>query len=104
MVDLLVALSIIAVPKVFCCILIVAFRLHSTKTVDTAQRAALNGLATFLGGSIAKGGGPIVTGVLVSNMYSSTSISPEGGSVVVFFGIGTIGLAVMGSLAGINRR
>ncbi|CAB9497580.1 ZINC INDUCED FACILITATOR [Seminavis robusta] len=91
---------IMAVSKVFCCMFFSSVSIALNKTVDATQRAALNGLAT-LGGSIAKGAGPIVAGVLVSVSYSSIS-PPCYGSVVIFTTVALLGLAVTRTLLGLQ--
>lgn len=67
-------------------------------SVEARQRAALNGLAT-LGGSIAKGTGPIVAGCLVASSFKW--VEKGYGAIVIFTLIGLMGLVVLGPLHGL---
>mmetsp|Transcript_26815 Transcript_26815/g.63025 ORF Transcript_26815/g.63025 Transcript_26815/m.63025 type:complete len:654 (-) Transcript_26815:903-2864(-) len=60
----------------------------TNRTVKSSHRGTVNGLS-MLGGSIAKGLGPIVAGWLVSFAISSGVFAPKAGAVMVFVIIGT---------------
>jgi MFS family permease len=94
--------SIMAVSKIFCCMFFTSMSIALNKTVERNQRATLNGLAS-LGGSISKGLGPILAGLLVGMCFSWPKIA-DSGSFIVFTIIGAAGLAVLAFLPGLEQQ
>lgn len=88
-------MTIMAVSKTYCCMFFTSMSIALNKTVESSQRASMNGLST-LGGSIAKGLGPILAGCLVGTSLSW--IPSTYSSVVIFTTIGCTGLSVLVSL------
>lgn len=88
---------------IFLCVIMATIRIFSmtfqstitiatNSTVPATHRATMNGLS-MLGGSFAKGMGPVFAGLLVSYSLSSGIIDPRWGSVLIFSVIGGLGLA-----------
>jgi MFS family permease len=63
----------------------------ANRTVDSSQRAAMNGLSS-LGTSVGRGLGPIVAGFLVAFSMTSGVIPAEFGGWFIYLVLGTIGL------------
>ena len=97
----LLLVSIMAVSKIFSCMFFTSMSIALNKTVEASQRASLNGLAT-IGGSIAKGIGPIVAGFLVTASFSSALVPAQYGSIIIFCCIGLMGIATVGQLHGLK--
>ena len=83
---------IIAVSKIYCCMFFTAISISLNSTAENNERASLNGLAS-LGGSVAKGIGPVLAGWLSSVCFSSF-IEGFGGATILFFTIGCNGMLV----------
>mmetsp|Transcript_57798 Transcript_57798/g.172521 ORF Transcript_57798/g.172521 Transcript_57798/m.172521 type:complete len:547 (-) Transcript_57798:118-1758(-) len=94
---------LMAVSKIFSCLFFAGITMATNHSVPTNYRATTNGLA-MLGGSVAKGLGPIFTGLLVSFSMSSGVVNPRYGSVLIFSIIGILGLAVVLKTATLSPR
>lgn len=80
--------------KIFTCMCFASLAIATNKTVPASQRAKTNGLV-LVGGSVTKGLGPIVAGVLVTVSFSPRGLVPaEYGSVAIFGTVGIIGVLV----------
>lgn len=86
--------AIMAISKIFSCMFFTSISVVLNQTVEANQRATLNGVAA-LGGSIAKGIGPIVAGVLVS---SSFYMLTRYGSIMIFTCIACMGVGTSWTL------
>ena len=98
----LVLVILLALSKIFCCMFFASMSIALNKTVKTEQRASLNGFSTF-GGSVFKGLGPILAGMLAAGCFSSHLFASYS-SVVLFSCIGLAGLSVDRFLLNLNVR
>jgi MFS family permease len=77
--------------RVFALVFFGSISVAVNRSVPASERATMNGLS-MLGGSVAKGIGPIFSGFLVT---SSVAWFGEYGSVMIFTTIGLLGCGVM---------
>ena len=77
--------------RIFGLVFFASITIATNRTVSAQHRGSMNGLS-MLGGSISKGLGPIVAGLLTTRSMSS---NPKLGSLIVF---GTIGLCSAGTV------
>jgi len=75
-----------------------ALTIRQNRTVDSSDRAKLNGLAA-VGASVGRGFGPLFAGVLVTLSYTSGIVPTKYGSIVVY-----IVIAVMGFFAYLQTK
>eukprot|EP00536_Pseudo-nitzschia_multiseries_P005273 jgi/Psemu1/323818/estExt_fgenesh1_pg.C_970001 len=88
----LVFLSVLfGVIRSFSSLVFSTITMATNRTVPEHQRATLNGLA-MLGGSFAKGLGPLFGGILFST--SVNTVTPPFGSVVVYSTMGLLGICL----------
>jgi MFS family permease len=78
---------LLAVCRIFGLVFFSSVTIATNRTVIPSQRGTMNGLS-MLGGSIAKGLGPIFAGWLTAFGISSGTFPPKVGAVVVFLVIG----------------
>jgi hypothetical protein len=81
---------LLAAYRVFGLVFFSSITIATNRTVIASHRGSMNGLS-MLGGSFAKGLGPLFSGFLVSFSVSSGVFQPHVGAVVVFAVIGLIG-------------
>jgi hypothetical protein len=81
---------LLAAYRVFGLVFFSSITVLTNRTVIASHRGSMNGLS-MLGGSFAKGLGPIFSGFLVAFSVSSGVFQPHVGAVVVFAVIGLIG-------------
>ena len=96
-----ILMIVMAVSKIFSCMYFTSMAICMNKTVQTSQRATLNGLAMVLG-SIAKGLGPLFAGFLVAVCYSNRWFPARDGSALIFVTIGLLGAAILVQLRGLK--
>jgi MFS family permease len=78
---------LLATCRIFGLVFFSSITIATNRTVIPSHRGTMNGLS-MLGGSCAKGLGPVVAGILVSFGISSGVMPPEVGAAVVFAIIG----------------
>jgi MFS family permease len=81
----------LAMYRVFGLVFFSSISVAVNRSVPSSERATMNGLS-MLGGSVAKGAGPIFAGFLVT---FSVAWFGKYGSLLIFFTIGLLGLGVM---------
>ena len=87
----LVYLSVVfAIYRIFSLVFFSSVTVATNRTVDPSLRGVLNGISS-LGGSVAKGVGPIFSGALVAICFSSGVFNPVVGGFVIFLTIGVCG-------------
>ncbi|KAG7355152.1 major facilitator superfamily transporter [Nitzschia inconspicua] len=82
---------VLAICRIFGLVFFSSITIATNRTVIPCHRGTLNGLS-MLGGSFAKGLGPIVAGWLTAFGISSGTFSPHVGAVFVFLTIGVSAL------------
>jgi MFS family permease len=85
--------AILAAYRVFALVFFTSISVAVNRSVPSSERATMNGLSV-LGGSVAKGLGPIFAGCLVT---FSVSWLGRFGSILIFAAIGLLGCGVMAS-------
>mmetsp|Transcript_49163 Transcript_49163/g.74765 ORF Transcript_49163/g.74765 Transcript_49163/m.74765 type:complete len:628 (+) Transcript_49163:155-2038(+) len=81
---------LLACYRVFTLCFFSSITIVCNRTVSASHRGTMNGL-NMLGGSVAKGLGPIFAGALVSFSTSSGIVAPELGGVVIYSVLGLLG-------------
>jgi hypothetical protein len=81
---------LLAAYRVFGLVFFSSITVATNRTVIASHRGSMNGLS-MLGGSFAKGLGPLFSGFLVAFSVSSGVFQPHVGAVVVFVVIGLVG-------------
>jgi MFS family permease len=82
---------LLGVCRIFGLVFFSSITIATNRTVIPCHRGTMNGLS-MLGGSVAKGLGPIVAGSLTAFGISSGTLSPHAGAVFVFLVIGVSAL------------
>lgn len=95
----LLLVTVMATSKIFSCVFFTSMAVALNKTVETQQRASLNGLAS-LGGSVAKAVGPVLAGALAQLCFSAPFHGF--GSIALFSVIGCSGMCVLRLLVGLH--
>jgi MFS family permease len=85
---------LLALYRVFALVFFSSITIATNRTVVPSHRGSMNGLS-MLGGSFAKGLGPIFAGFLVAFSVSSGVFTPHVGAIVVFAVIGLLGGATV---------
>lgn len=80
---------LLAACRIFGLVFFSSITIVTNRTVGSSQRGTMNGLS-MLGGSCAKGLGPVFAGYLVGFGYSSSVFQPQTGSWFVFLTIGLL--------------